>query len=191
MSMIQNRTWNDPTPGLPKRLQGKLTGMMVFKTISELLIQYAKPKPTHVPPLTSGVGYSTASRPRSRHIPNSTHSSNTLPNVFMYGRRTSHPIPQHSRIPLHPTGDLRIDSPNPGETIERLRTIIGREHHATESSRRKLSLAKQRRPRPCRCAWNKLMILLVTRIQKDQGMTTILPTLRRSECVPPAMNLCV
>jgi hypothetical protein len=39
--MIENRTWNDPTPGLPEQLQGKLTGMVVFKTISDLVIQWA------------------------------------------------------------------------------------------------------------------------------------------------------
>ncbi|KAF9649047.1 hypothetical protein BDM02DRAFT_3095370 [Thelephora ganbajun] len=38
-SMIANRTWNDPTPGLPEKLQGKLTGIVVFKTISDLVIQ--------------------------------------------------------------------------------------------------------------------------------------------------------
>ena len=40
--MISNRTWNDPTPGLPEKLQGKLTGMVVFKTISDLVIQYVE-----------------------------------------------------------------------------------------------------------------------------------------------------
>jgi hypothetical protein len=39
-SMISNRTWNDPTPGLPEKLQGKLTGVVVFRTIGELVIQY-------------------------------------------------------------------------------------------------------------------------------------------------------
>jgi len=61
-SMIQNQTWNDPTPGLPEKLQGKLTGVVVFKTISDLIIQYVEPQPTHVPPLMCGVGYSTALR---------------------------------------------------------------------------------------------------------------------------------
>src|SRR5258708_33135156 len=37
--MIANRTWKDPTPGLPEANQGKLTGMVVFKTISDLVIQ--------------------------------------------------------------------------------------------------------------------------------------------------------
>jgi len=41
-SMISNRTWIDPTPGLPEILQGKLTGILVFKTISDLVIQYAE-----------------------------------------------------------------------------------------------------------------------------------------------------
>jgi hypothetical protein len=40
--MIANRTWNDPTPGLPENLQGKLTGMVVFKTVSDLVIQYVE-----------------------------------------------------------------------------------------------------------------------------------------------------
>jgi hypothetical protein len=39
--MIANRTWNDPTPGLSEEHQGKLTGMIVFKTISDLVIQCA------------------------------------------------------------------------------------------------------------------------------------------------------
>jgi hypothetical protein len=38
-TMISNQTWNDPTPGLPEKLQGKLTGIVVFKTISDLVIQ--------------------------------------------------------------------------------------------------------------------------------------------------------
>ena len=67
-SMIQNQTWNDPTPGLPEKLQGKLTGVVVFKTISDLIIQYVESQPTHVPPLMCGVGCSTASRPRWRRI---------------------------------------------------------------------------------------------------------------------------
>jgi len=46
-SMIQNRTWNDPTLGLPENLQGKLTGIVVFKTISDLVIQYVEPSPTY------------------------------------------------------------------------------------------------------------------------------------------------
>jgi hypothetical protein len=40
-SMISNQTWNDLNPGLPGNLQGKLTGAVVFKTLSELVIQYA------------------------------------------------------------------------------------------------------------------------------------------------------
>ena len=40
--MISNKTWNDLTPGLPEQLQGKLTGIVVFKTISDLIIQYAE-----------------------------------------------------------------------------------------------------------------------------------------------------
>jgi len=40
--MIASRTWNDVTPGLPEKLQGKLTGMLVFKTISDLVIQCAE-----------------------------------------------------------------------------------------------------------------------------------------------------
>jgi len=68
ISMIQSRTWNDPTPGLPEKLQGKLTGVVVFKTISDLIIQYVESQPTHVPPLMYGVGCSTASRPRWRRI---------------------------------------------------------------------------------------------------------------------------
>ena len=45
-SMISNQTWNDTAPGLPENLQGKLTGAMVFKTLSELVIQYAKTYPS-------------------------------------------------------------------------------------------------------------------------------------------------
>jgi hypothetical protein len=46
-SMIQNRTWNDPTLGLPENLHGNLTGIVVFKTISDLVIQCAEPRPTY------------------------------------------------------------------------------------------------------------------------------------------------
>jgi len=102
-SMISNRTWNDPTPGLPEKLQGKLTGVAVFRTISDLIIQYVRPKSMHDPPLTSRAGYSTASKPRWRYTPGSTNLSKTLPNGFMYGRPVSYPIPQHSRTPFYPT----------------------------------------------------------------------------------------
>ena len=44
--MISNQTWNDQTPGLPENLQGKLTGMVVFKTIADLVIQYVRLQPT-------------------------------------------------------------------------------------------------------------------------------------------------
>ena len=40
--MITHSTWNDLTPGLPETLQGRLTGMVVFKTLSDLIIQYVK-----------------------------------------------------------------------------------------------------------------------------------------------------
>lgn len=53
-SMISNRTWKDSTPGLTENLQGKLTGVVVFKTIPELVIQYAETLHlTHRSPLTS------------------------------------------------------------------------------------------------------------------------------------------
>ena len=40
--MISNRTWDDPTPGISEKLQGRLTGAVVFKTVSDLIVQYTE-----------------------------------------------------------------------------------------------------------------------------------------------------
>ena len=134
--MISSRTWNDPTPGLPGKLQGKLTGMVVFKTISDLIIQYAK---------------TSSDRFTISHI---------LSRVFNRFKTALETHPQLNRLVENLTGWFSVwavgVSSNPptfqdpvtsnqetcrltvrtlGETIERLRMIIGREHHATESKR--------------------------------------------------------
>ena len=101
-SLIQNQTWDDLTPGLPAELQGKLTGMVVFKTVSDLIIQYVEPHPALGPLLTHRVGYSTVSRQRSRDTLNSTNLSDTLLNGLTYGRPVSYLTPRRSRILLHP-----------------------------------------------------------------------------------------
>ena len=101
-SMISNRTWIDPTPGLPEILQGKLTGIVVFKTISDLVIQYAETSSDPLIAIDITVGCSTALRPRWRPIPNSMSLSSISPNGSTSGRLVSYHIPRHSRIPLRP-----------------------------------------------------------------------------------------
>ena len=102
-SMISYRRWDDPTPGLPKKLQGKLTGVVVFRTISELVIQYAGISSSQLIATHLRVGYSIALKPRLRHTRNSMTSSSFSPNGLVYGRSGSNPNPQRSRIPLRPT----------------------------------------------------------------------------------------
>ena len=134
--MISNRTWNDPTPGLPENLQGKLTGIVVFKTISDLVIQYVETPP---------------------HPSIATHRSRRVFNRFKTALETH---PQLNELVEHLTGwfdvwktgilshpptfqdpitsdpeTCRFTIQTLGETIERLRIVIGREHHATESKR--------------------------------------------------------
>ena len=136
ISMISNRTWNDPTPGLPENLQGRLTGVAVFKTISDLVIQYVE-----IPP----------------HLLIAAHISSRVFNRFKTALET---YPQLNELVEHlnewfniwkagilsnPPTFLDPVTSNPetcgltvqtlGETIERLGTIIGREHHSTESRR--------------------------------------------------------
>jgi len=93
------------------------------------------------------------------------------------------------------SGDPRIDGPDPeGDHRE------APHDHRTRTPRYQVEACRHEENRPQRGRENpglvdapgkNLRSLLVTRVQKDQGMTTILPTLRRSEYVPPAMNLCV
>jgi hypothetical protein len=135
-SMILNRTWNDPSPGLPENLQGMLTGVAVFKTISDLVIQYVE---------------------TSSHLSIAAHISSRVFNRFKTALETH---PQLNELVEHLTEWFNIwrtgilSNPptfvdpvtsNPetcgltvrtiGETIERLGIIIGREHHSTESRR--------------------------------------------------------
>lgn len=135
-SMMSNKTWNDPTPGLPEQLQGKLTGIVVFKTISDLIIQYAE---------TSSYSVTITYR-LSRVFNRFKTALETYPqlnglvenlikwfDVWKAGVLSSPPTFQD---PV--TSDLktcRLTVQTIGETLERLRTIIGREHHTTESRR--------------------------------------------------------
>ena len=135
-SMISNRTWNDSTPGLPENLQGKLTGIVVFKTISHLVIQYAE---TLSYPLIA-VHISSRVFNRFKTALETYPQLNELVerltewfNVWETGI-LSHPPTFQDPVTSNPeTSRLTVQTLR--ETIERLRTIVGREHHATESRR--------------------------------------------------------
>ena len=101
-SMISNQTWNDTTAGLPENLQGKLTGAMVFKTLSELVVQYAKIPSFPQSRLTPRVGYSIASKPPLRGIRSSMSSLGISLNGSMSGPPASSPSLRRSWILSHP-----------------------------------------------------------------------------------------
>lgn len=134
--MISNRTWNDPTPGLPEKLQGKLTGMVVFKTISDLVIQYAELSSclftvAHI----SGRVFNRFKTALETH-PRLNGLVENLTGWFDVWAAGVSANPPTFQDPV--TSDretCRFTVRTLGETIERLRTIIGREHHATESKR--------------------------------------------------------
>ena len=134
--MISNRTWDDPTPGLPQKHQGKLTGMVVFKTISDLVIQYAE---------TSSYPFA-ADRIPTRIFNRFKTALETYPQlnglvenlaewfgVWSAGVSSIPPTFQDPVTSDRETCELTIRTL--GDTIERLHTIIGREHHTTESKR--------------------------------------------------------
>ena len=134
--MISNRTWNDTTPGVSKKRQGKLTGMMVFKTISDLVIQYAE---------TSSYLFA-ADHISSRVFNRFKTALETYPqlnglvknlaewfDVWATGVSSNPPAFQDPVTSDRETCRLTVKTL--GDIIERLRAIIGREHHATESKR--------------------------------------------------------
>jgi len=135
-SMVSNRTWNDPTPGLPEMLQGKLTGIAVFKTISELVIQYAR----------TLYYLLTVAHISSRVFNRFKTALETYPqlnrlveqltewfNIWAVGVLSQPPKFQDPVTSDQATCRLTVQTLL--ETIERLGTIIGREHHNTEARR--------------------------------------------------------
>lgn len=135
-SMISNRTWNDLTPGLPEKLQGKLTGVVVFKTVSELVIQYAE---TSSSPMITVHALSRIFN-RFKTALEEYPELNTLvenladwSDVWAAGVQSQPPTFQDPVTSNQETCRLTVRTL--GETIERLCAIIGREHHATESRR--------------------------------------------------------
>ena len=134
--MISNKTWNDTTPGLPEKLQGKLTGVVVFKTVSELVIQYAGTSPS----LMIAAYISNRIFNRFKTALEAYPQLNTLIeniadwfDIWAAGVRSQPPTFEDPVTSDRETCKLTVRTL--GETIERLRTIIGREHHATESRR--------------------------------------------------------
>ena len=134
--MILNRSWSDPTPFLPENLQGRLTGVVVFKTLSELVIQYAKTSPC---PL---IGAYTSSRvfhrfktalERYPQLHEFVENLTEWFDVWATGVQSQPPTFQDPVTSNQGTCALTVRTL--GETIERLRTIIGREHRVTESKR--------------------------------------------------------
>ena len=134
--MVSNRTWNDPTHGLPEQLQGKLTGIVVFKTISELIIQYAE---TSSKLMTTAYISSRVFNRFKTALETYPQLNGLVDNLTKWfdvwaTGITSHPPGFQDPV----TSDLetcRLTVRTLRETIERLRTVIGREHHATESKR--------------------------------------------------------
>jgi len=134
--MISYRTWNDPTPGLPEKLQGKLTGIVVFKTISELIIQYAG-TPSYsltVAHISSRVfnRFKTALETHPQLNGLVEHLTEWF-NIWATGIMSYPPTFQDPVT--SDLGTCRLTIQTLRETIERLRAVIGREHHATESKR--------------------------------------------------------
>lgn len=135
-SMVSNHSWDDPSPGHPEKLQGKLTGMVVFKTVSELVIQYAG--------LFSSLLISAHMLDRVFNrfktafgtYPQLNNLAERLTEwfgVWAAGVQSQPPTFQDPVTSNQETCQLTIQTLR--ETIERLRTIIGREHRATESKR--------------------------------------------------------
>ena len=134
--MISNQTWNDPTPGLPESLQGKLTGIVVFKTISDLVIQYVETPSyllivTHIPSRVFN-RFKTAleTYPQLNELVG--HLTEWF-DLWATGVLSRPPTFQDPVTSDRETCQLTVKTLR--ETIERLRTIIGREHHTTESRR--------------------------------------------------------
>ena len=134
--MISYRTWNDPTPGLPEQLQGKLTGIVVFKTVSDLIIQYAETL-SHLLTLAHILSrvfnrFKTAleTYPQLNGlVENLTEWFDVwATGIMSYPPTFQDPITSNLETCRFTIQTLR-------ETIERLRTVIGREHHVTESRR--------------------------------------------------------
>lgn len=135
-SMISHRTWNDITPGLPENLQGKLTGVVVFKTISELVIQYV----SALSPLIITVHISSRIFNRFKTALEAYPQLNGLVehladwfDVWATGVQSQPPTFQDPVTSNRETCRLTVRTL--GETIERICAIIGREHHVTESRR--------------------------------------------------------
>lgn len=135
-SMISHRTWNDPTPGLPENLQGKLTGVVVFKTVSELVIQYAEARSSQM------IAAEISSRIFNRfkraleeypQLNSLVEHLNGWLDAWAIGIQSQPPTFQDPVTSDRETCRLTVRTLR--ETIERLLTIIGREHHATESRR--------------------------------------------------------
>jgi hypothetical protein len=135
-SMVLHRTWNDPTPGLPEKLQGKLTGVVVFKTISELVIQYAETSSSTI--TTAHISNRIFNRFK-RALEEHPHLNALVEHladwfdIWATGIQSQPPTFQDPVTSNRETCRLTVRTL--GETIERLLTIIGREHHATESRR--------------------------------------------------------
>lgn len=134
--MISHRTWSDPTPGLPEQRQGKLTGVVVFKTVSELVIQYAETPsfPIVAAHILNRIfnRFKTAMQayPQLNAL---VESLSDWFGVWATGVQSQPPTFQDPVTSDRETCRLTVRTL--GETIERLRTIIGREHYATESRR--------------------------------------------------------
>ena len=134
--MVSHRTWNDPTPGLPENLQGKLTGVVVFKTISDLVIQYVdtSPYPLITPHILSRVfnRFKTALETYP-HLNELVERLTEWFDVWATGVLSNPPTFQDPVTSDPETCRLTVQTLR--EPIERLRAIIGREHHVTESRR--------------------------------------------------------
>lgn len=144
--MISNRAWNDPTPALPEKLQGKLTGVVVFKTVSELVIQYVETSPS--PIIDTHIANRIFNRFKTalEAYPQLNTLVENLVDWFDVWATGVLSQPPTFLDPVTSNGETcRLTVRTLGETTERLRAIIGREHHTTESRRivtRKLVLSE-------------------------------------------------
>ena len=135
--MIDNRTWKDPTPGLPETRQGKLTGMVVFKTISDLVIECVE---TSLCILTSRshplVRIINRFKTALQEYPQLSRLVENLNEWFeIWATGVQSPLPTFRDPVTSNRSTCNYTVLTLRATIERLGTIIEREHYSTESKR--------------------------------------------------------
>ena len=135
-SMIANNTWDDQIRRLLRSSQGKLTGAVVFKTISELVIQCAQI--AFHPLITAHISNRVFNRFKTalERYPKLNELVEHLNEWFETWAAAVQSQPPTFQDPVTSNRETcQLTVQTLGETIDRLRIIIGREHRVTESRR--------------------------------------------------------